>query len=534
VGRLSLPALALVLGVYGALFAQTRGFDFVWGDADAIRDSAVFDLPLGRMLRTTEHTRMDPSLAELHGIALTHEAYRPLLIASHAVDIALFGRVPGPMHLHNVALGLLAILAVFWLAARLFAATTPALLVTAIFALHPLHVEPLCFLCARADPLAGLLTLVAAALVVEIAPPGGEPRPRRHALGLAVAAGLAFTLSLFAKEANVLLPLALAGFGLATRRLRAWGAGLIALVVALPIYAVVRALVIAHAAAATHGSRIVQAAVALPAIMAEYARSFLLPFDISISRPVYLSSLSGWAIAAVIVAVLIVTWRRAISWRPAIALVAGALAWSVLLTAPAAIAVFSEAAVADRYAYLPLFGFAVAVVALGRQAAQRSLVVERCAVIAAALFLVLCVFVSAREIPAWAKSGTLYAHAVAVEPDSSGAHNRLGRWLGENGAWGQAVVEFEKAAAAPDAGDRVLNNLGVGYLNVGRPADAEAVLRRAVSRSHETSFHGWYNLGTAQHALGNDDAACDSYRRALELSPGYAHARADYDRYCRR
>src|SRR5947209_15586679 len=135
-----------MLVVYAALFAQVRHCDFVWGDADAIRDSAVFTMPLSRALRTTEHARMDPSLAELRGIALTHESYRPLLIASYAVEIALFGRAPGPMHVDNAIFGLLAIVAAFWLAARLLAATGQALLVTAIFALHPLHVEPICFL----------------------------------------------------------------------------------------------------------------------------------------------------------------------------------------------------------------------------------------------------------------------------------------------------------------------------------------------------------------------------------------------------
>ncbi len=526
-------ALVGILAVYAALFARSRRFPFVWADAAAIRDSAVFDLPLGRELRTTEHERMDPSLMELHGIALTHEAWRPLLILSHGLDIALFGRVPAPMHVHNVLIGALAILAAFLLGARLFGAAEPALLVAALFAWHPLHVEPICFISARGDPLAGLLALVAALLVVEVAPVGGAARGRGATFALAGAAGLVFLLSLFAKEANVLLPLALAGFALATGRLRAWSAGLVALAAAVAAYAGLRALLLPHAPAATHVDRLAPAAIALPAIALEYARTFVLPFDLSISRPLYLPAALGWAVLVVGAALTVLALRRsAPTWRPPVALAAAGVAWAGLLVAPAAVAVFSEGAVADRYAYLPLFGFATALVALGARAAQRSLPLRRAAWGGAALLLALLVFVSAREIPAWSGDGALYAHAVAVEPGSAAAHNRLGRWLGERGDWSHAVGEFERAAALPDAGDHVLDNLGVGYLNVGRWPDAEVVLRRAVERSHQTSYHAWYNLGTAERALGDLPAACTAYRRALAISPGYAHARADLARYC--
>ena len=527
----TLLALAAIVAVYGVLYAPARRFEFVWADGDAIRDSRVFDLPLGRELRTTEHARMDPSLMELHGIVLTHEAWRPLLILSHGFDIAHFGRVPGPMHVHNIVLGALGILAAFWLAARLFGATTPALAVAALFAWHPLHVEPICFISARGDPLSGLFALVAAALVVEMAPVGSTSRSRRSKMALAAAAGVFMLLSLFTKEANVLAPLALAGFALATGRLRAWAVGLAALATAVVVYAIARALCIATGPAATHGERLARAAGALPAIVLEYARSFLLPFDLSISRPLNLPVAVGWAALAVVVVVVALALRRAPpSWSAPLRLAAAGVAWAGLTIAPAAVAVFSEAAVADRYAYLALFGFAMALVAVGTRIAARS---RAAAWAAGSLMAIMCVFVTAREIPAWASSGALYAHAAAVEPDSATAHSRVGSWLAERGAWSEAVVEFEKSAVLPGAGDRVHDNLGVAYLNAGRLPEAEAMLRRAVDESHGTSYRAFYNLGTVQRLRGDVAGACASYRRALAVSSDYARARADLQRYCR-
>lgn len=522
-----------ILVIYALIYAPARDFGFVWADFDAIRDSRVYDLPLGRELRTTEHARMNPSVVEVRGVALAHEAYRPLLILSHGLDIRLFGRVPKPMHVVNLVLGALGVLAAFWLSRRLLGATTPALIVTAIFAWHPLQVEPICFLSARGDPLAGLLALVAAALVVEIAPRGRDARGKWATVALAVAAGVTMLASLFVKEANLLLPLALAGLAWAMGRLRAWRAGLVAMAAAVPAYAASRALMLPHAPAATHVDRVTQAAAALPAIALEYARSFVLPFDLSIARPLYVSSALGWAVLALAAAALVVGARRtAGAARTSLATIAAALAWAGLLIAPSSIAVFSEVALADRYMYLPLFGFALAVVVAGRELAMRAGTWQRGVAVAAAVFLALCVFVSTREVPAWANNGALFAHAVDVEPDSPVAHNHLGRWYCEQGNWAAAVPELERAVALPGAGDRVTDNLGVAYLNAGRLDDAERTLRRALAMSGGTSFHVWYNLGTVARLRGDGATACAAWRQALRINPDYGRAAADVARDC--
>jgi tetratricopeptide (TPR) repeat protein len=470
---------------------------------------------------------------DLQGIALTHEGYRPLLLVDHMIDRRLFDRAPAPMHVHNLLLGVLAIGAAFWLALLLFGRAAPALVVTAIFAWHPFHVEPICFLTARADTLSGLFALLAAALVVRIAPPGRAAAPPRARVGLAIGAGLFMFLSSASKEANLLLPLGLGGVALATGRLRAWRYGLLALVAGAAAYAALRTGVTAHAPAATHADRIAKAIAALPSIILEYARSFALPFDMSISRPVYLPSPLGWAIALAIAAGVIVALKRApASWRPDLSLAASGAWLAAALIAPAAVAVFSEGAVADRYAFMAVFGFAVAAVAVGARAATTPRRRRAVAALTAG-FLGLCLFVSAREVSAWASDEALYTHAVAVEPDSVSAHNRFGRLLAEHGAWTQAITELEHAAALPDGvTDHVLDNLGVAYLNVGRVDDAERVFRRALAVSGELSYHAWYNLGTVRHLRGDGNGACAAYRRALAVSPHYERALADVQRYC--
>ena len=200
--------------------------------------------------------------------------------------------------------------------------------------------------------------------------------------------------------------------------------------------------------------------------------------------------------------------------------------------APAAVAVFSEATVADRFAYAAVFGFALALVAVLARVAASSRALRVAVFAVAALFFALCLFVSARELPHWASSGLLFAHDVDANPDTAMAHERFGRWLAGERDWGGAASHFERAASLPGAGDRVLNNLGVAYLNLGRFDDAARTLRLAIARSGDTSYHAWYNLGTAERALGRLPAACDDFRRAVALDAGYKKARADLARYC--
>ena len=92
--------------------------------------------------------------------------------------------------------------------------------VAAIFALHPLHVEPFAYISARADLVSGLLGLAALWLVVELSP----ERSRRARVLLAIGIALLFIASMFAKESIVglLRPQRSCWRSRSHRRVRAW------------------------------------------------------------------------------------------------------------------------------------------------------------------------------------------------------------------------------------------------------------------------------------------------------------------------
>ncbi|HEY0713132.1 MAG TPA: tetratricopeptide repeat protein, partial [Polyangia bacterium] len=227
---------------------------------------------------------------------------------------------------------------------------------------------------------------------------------------------------------------------------------------------------------------------------------------------------------------------------PAVPLTLAGLVWTAAFVAPAAVAVGTLGALADRYAYVALFGFAIVVAVLARAVWRlRALPLFRVAILSvAALWLGLCGFVSAREVAFWASNRTLYHHAAAVEPDSAIAQYRLGVLLANERRWPEAAVAFRHAAqlkqrlpaeVAPSE-DRVLNNLGVAHLNLGETAEAERVFRAAITRSNNVSYRAWFNLGEIAWARGDRPAACRAYAEALAISPKYRAARAAHSTRC--
>jgi hypothetical protein len=169
----------ILIGVALALYVGALGAGFVWDD--------LLTAAPARPLRQALTQR-------------TGSWYRPVVMASFAVDRALWGAWPPGFHATNVALhvavaGLLASLAH---AAGLGAGVSLA--AALVFLAHPVQTEAVTYVSGRTDVLCALFALA------------GLLAWRRTRNGLdvwAVACGAAFAAALLCKEAAVLLPLAL-------------------------------------------------------------------------------------------------------------------------------------------------------------------------------------------------------------------------------------------------------------------------------------------------------------------------------------
>jgi hypothetical protein len=127
--------------------------------------------------------------------------WTPITWLSHLLDCQLFGLRPGGHHLTNLLFHVANSLLLFLWLLRATRALGPAFLVAALFAWHPLHVEPVAWVAARKDVLSTFFWLLTMWAYVWY----GE-RPGRGRYGLVV---LGFTLGLMAKPMLVTLPLVL-------------------------------------------------------------------------------------------------------------------------------------------------------------------------------------------------------------------------------------------------------------------------------------------------------------------------------------
>ena len=92
-----------------------------------------------------------------------------------------------------------------------------------------------------------------------------------------------------------------------------------------------------------------------------------------------------------------------------------------------------------------------------------------------------------------------------------------------NRVWADPIALYEDALRKAPRKARIYDNLGVLYLEAGRPADAIPVLGEAV-RLRPRVIEAWYNLGLANLCLGRWAEATDAFRGALQIKPGHRDA----------
>ena len=519
-----------LLVVYGLVYARALGHGFVWDDHSSVEEAAHFEAPLVRGLRSTQHDFLDRSILHDVQLSVPYESYRPLLFLSYSLDDALFGRSAVAMHAHNLLLGMACALLAGWVCSLVLGSSRLGLCAAALFALHPLQTEGVCYVSARGDLLCACFALLASGAFLSSA----RADEARRRIGLALAASLAFALSLTAKESSAGLPLALAVWALALGRLRQSRPALLGMAAAAVVYAGVRVAIVGAELSRVDRGNALAAIESLPALGLQYLRIFLLPNDLSIERLAAHGGsalLLGWLLLAGLAALgALALHDRFGSWSRSTRTAWAGAAWFYLLLAPATLASESMGVAADRYAVLPILGVCVALVALAVQA--RGSTRGRWVLPAVAAWGVLLLTISGAQVSVWRSDETLYRNSLLVEPESSMAHYRMGVLRARAQDWGGALGFFERAVDLDGENIRALNNAGVAYLNLGRLDRAEGVLDRTLRLSGEKNFRAWNNLAMLRFAQRRAEHACAALQRSLSINSEYAVALDNYAKNC--
>jgi tetratricopeptide (TPR) repeat protein len=120
----------------------------------------------------------------------------------------------------------------------------------------------------------------------------------------------------------------------------------------------------------------------------------------------------------------------------------------------------------------------------------------------------------------WAEAVRYLTAAVALRPDTPGAHLNLGKALRTGRQLDEAIACFRQAIEIDPKYAAAHTNLGVALMDKGKVEEAIACHRKAIALDPKLAA-AHYNLGVPLAAKGEVDEAIACYRKAIALDPKY-------------
>jgi tetratricopeptide (TPR) repeat protein len=466
--------------------------------------------------------------------------WHPLTWISHMVDCQLFGMNAGCHLLVNALIHVANTLLVFWFLLRTTHARWPSVLVAALFALHPLHVESVAWASERKDTLCaffGLLSLIAYVRFV------AAPSISRY-----MWTAITLVLGLLAKPMLVTWPFLmllidywpLCRFrapGVSRRgapRRSETAAELWPLLrEKLPFFILIVASAIMTFIAQSRGGAVrsfaaAPVAVRLSNAIVSYAKYFLLTFwpnNLAVYYP--FAGLWAWQIFGAALLLIGITAVCLLQRRIRPYLIVGWLWFLGTLVPVIGLVQVGGQTMADRYFYIPSIGLFIAVVfGLADIARSWRVAPSLSAGTAAGVLLIFATLTNA-QIQRWRDSFTLFEHTLAVTPPNFHIEYNLGMALGASGRYDDAAAHFEKALRIDSNFYDGLVAMGVTCAVQGRLPEAIHYFQTAI-RSQPDAPKAHAQLAQALWKQNRDEAALEEMRRALQLTPKDADIRADF------
>lgn len=451
--------------------------------------------------------------------------YRPVTVASYALNRALLGPGPGGFHLVNSLLHVAATLAFFFVARRLLAGRLlPAFAAALLFAVHAVHTEAVTWIVGRAEVLATLFALLAFRCHVAWRETGAGV-----SLGLLAISAAA---ALFSKETAVAIGALVFAYDAIAR-----GEGLFrGFRRRLPSYAVLGLVLAAYLGAryaalgrldpvpsqqVSAGMPAVSVAALMARVFASYARLLLVPVDLQVDYAIGAADRPG-AVAVLLsllsLAALALLFARIRKASPAAAFGA---AWAALALLPVSHLVPMGAFIAERFLYLSSAGAALVLGIAGARLLETG-GERRVYVLSLVPFaLLLLTLLRNRD---WSEEERFYAAAIRSNPKSYRSHVNLGNLYLDRRQYTAAEATFRAAADLAEKPLEALSNLAQVLSLQGKEKEAIETFRQA-AKSDPESIPAALNLANALARAGESLEAEVVARGILSRAPRDAEAR---------
>ncbi len=482
-------------------YLPTLQADFVWDDIIFTKAEPVREFS-GLWHIWFEPTSLDP---EVH--------YWPLTYSSFWLEHKLWGFAPAGYHATNIVLHLLNSLLLLLLLRRF--ALPGAWLAAAIFAVHPVHVEPVAWVMGRKDLLATLFTFTAFLVWLRFVETACAGRPPWRLWSCAL---LLYVAALFSKSIAITLPVAFLIW-------HWWRQGrvhrhdvlrLLPFLLVGLIYAVADTVYhyVSMGPLSLEYSFPERLLIACRALVF-YVTKLVWPTELAVIYPIWdvgVVDPLGWLYVAGVVAVPAVLWcLRARLGRGPLA----AVLFFVVTLSPVLCFVdqtyMQFSLVADRYQYLASASM-IALFAFGVHRFCDALQGVRLLLVRAGLAVLLFVMVALtwRQVGVYNNPISLFSHVLALNPEAHGAHGNLAAGLMEAERYEEALAMSLAAIESWPEGPYMYDKAGAVLIALGRLEEAEKILREGTR--HKPNHQDTLSL------LANSLRLQTRYEEALAMS----------------
>jgi tetratricopeptide (TPR) repeat protein len=513
-------SLCLILAIPSIFFFPSLKNDFInWDDQQYVTENKMITEWSWRNIETIfDRTYMGH--------------YHPLTLLSYSLEYRFFKLNPFAYHLTNLILHLLNGLLVFWLILMLKGGVLTSLVVSLLFAIHPLHVESVAWISERKDVLYSFFFLGSLVVYLTYLKTRGR---RYYFLSLFL-----FLLSLLSKSMAVTLPLVL--FLCDTLLDRKFDRK--CLIEKIPFLAI--AFIFGIIAIFAQGSPETMSQnpsspfpknifimsevltiyfsklLLMSEVLTSYFPKLILPIKLSCLYPfikeiggvwsyVYLTTIIGFLIAGI----LLGRYNKKITF--------GTLFFFITI-----LPVLPVKIMADRYIYIPSIGiFFIAAEGfywLYRSKLEPIKIVKPILAILLIGILGTYSFLTWERCQVWKDSMSLWNDVLKNYPSLQIAYNNRGEAYLRRGDYDRAISDYNQALSIHPGYETayyLYENRGTAYLLKGdyerAIADYDQALR--IKPNYAMAYH---NRGTAYLNKGDFEGAISDFNKALGIDPGYA------------
>ncbi|MCB9746846.1 MAG: tetratricopeptide repeat protein [Candidatus Omnitrophica bacterium] len=491
---------AVLLGAFLS-YSPNLSHDFTnWDDK-----LHVIDNPLIRSLKPADIGRLFKTTVS--------DIYVPLTMLTFAVEYHFFKLNPLIYHLNNVLLHLGVVVLIYWLALRIGLSTQAAAFSALLFAIHPIHVEPVAWISERKDVLYAFLYMFALLSYWSYLKEG---KVKFYWMTFLLGA-----LSICAKPMAVSLPVVLLVYDWLARRpwsLRIFLEKLPFFVYVLPIAWLTHQL---NPGVIAARPSISESILLYVWTFIHYLRKFFWPFHLvpvyDLPQPIglfqweYGLSLLGF----LLLFVLLIRFRRNRLLVFAVLHYFASIFFVLRLGIPN-----DTQMVVDRYMYLPSLGFCFLIGVILDKGCGFTKDKRGTSILVIALFAVLSVL-TYKQSQIWRNSETLLTYIIDHVKGSAIAHNHRGSYYSQQKQFNLALVDFNRALEFSPDYAYAYNNRGLIFKNQGDLTSALEDFNKAIELDDQY-YEAYYHRANLFRLLKDYNLALKDLNKSLALKPVFS------------